>query len=80
MLTPSITEAPARRVVAEVVDRYEVPENVVKAVAHVRRVGIVDMYDRETVMLLAANLGHGEAMEWLVENRHLYFEALRRAD
>jgi len=56
-----------------------VPEGVVRAIQHVRRLGLVDMYDRETVMLLAANLGYGEEMEWLVMNRHLYFEALRRA-
>jgi hypothetical protein len=36
------------------------------------------MCDRETVMLLAAALGcEGEA-NWLVDHRHLYFEALER--
>lgn len=59
--------------------RY-VPDFVVDAITRVRRSGWRDMYDRETVMMLAATLGHGEAAEWLVERRHLYFIALRRSE
>lgn len=58
----------------------EIPDWVVEAIASVARSGWRDMYDRETVMMLAATLGHGDAAEWLVENRHLYFVGLRRAE
>lgn len=71
--------APQPRVLAKIVHERRVPESVVRAIGHVRRLGLVDMYDRETVMLVAANLGYAEEMEWLVMNRHLYFEALRRS-
>jgi hypothetical protein len=37
------------------------------------------MYDRETVLMLAATRGHEEAAEWLAMRRHLYFIALRQA-
>jgi hypothetical protein len=58
----------------------QVPDFVVEAIARVRRSGWRDMYDRETVMMLAATIGHREAAEWLVEHRHLYFIGLRRAE
>jgi len=68
----------------KIVDRThepaDVPPRVIDAVGFVRRLGWPDMYDRETVMVLAASFGFGEAAEWLVEHRHLYFEALRRAE
>ena len=58
----------------------QVPDFVVDAIARVRRWGWRDMYDRETVMMLAASIGEPDAAEWLVEHRHLYFIALRRAE
>jgi hypothetical protein len=71
------TVAPARQ--AHVLEQsFEPPPaEVLQALDHVRRTGLVEMYDRETVMLFAANLGHAEAAEWMVANRHLYFIALR---
>jgi hypothetical protein len=67
----------------KVVDRthepIDIPPRVIDAVGFVQRTGWRDMYDRETVMMLAATFGFGKEAEWLVENRHLYFEALRRA-
>jgi hypothetical protein len=80
MPTPT---ALAHDVADDVDSRHElrdVPERVVAAIAAVRRSGWPDMYDRETVMMLAATLGHGEAAEWLVEHRHLYFIGLRKAE
>jgi hypothetical protein len=61
-----------------VVSRSEcvIPGPVINAVRSVKERGWSDMYDRETVMMLAAALGHSEAAEWLVEHRHLYFLAL----
>jgi hypothetical protein len=58
-------------------DFEPIPDAVLKALDRVRMTRLIDMYDRETVMLLAAHLGYGEAMEWLVDHRHLYFVALR---
>ena len=74
--------APAARPRVEVLDPpcQPIPHAVLQALDRVRRTRLIDMYDRETVMLLAANLGYGEAMEWLVDNRHLYFIALRELD
>jgi hypothetical protein len=60
-------------------ENRQVPEFVVRAIARVRGTGWRDMYDRETVMMLAATIGQGDAADWLVEHRHLYFIALRRA-
>jgi hypothetical protein len=34
------------------------------------------MYDRETVMVIAAAIGFEAEAEWLVQHRHLYFIAL----
>lgn len=53
-----------------------VPAAVLEALDYVRKTRLIDMYDRATVMLLAANFGYSEAMEWMVEHRHLYFLAL----
>jgi hypothetical protein len=53
-----------------------VPESVLEALRFVRKTRLIDMADRETVMLIAAVHGHWEAMEWLVEHREVYFRAL----
>lgn len=56
----------------------EIPASVVAAVRAVRAVGWTDMFDRETVMVLAAALGFDGEANWLVDHRYLYFEALER--
>lgn len=53
-----------------------IPQGVLEALAFVRKTRLIDMADRETVMLIAAVHGHEEAMEWLVEHREVYFRAL----
>ena len=58
--------------------RY-IPSQVVEAVRDVEACGWRDMYDRETVLMLAATRGHAEAAEWLAMRRHLYFVALELA-
>lgn len=53
-----------------------IPTHVVAAVRDVELCGWRDMYDRETVLMLAASRGHEDAAEWLAARRHLYFVAL----
>ena len=59
-------------------ERHDVPPFVSDAIRTVRDSGWCDMWDRETVMMLAATYGHDNAAEWLAARRHLYFIALRR--
>jgi hypothetical protein len=61
-------------------ENRHVPDYVIRGIVRVRRSGWRDMYDRETVMMLAATIGQADAADWLVEHRHLYFIALRRAE
>jgi hypothetical protein len=56
-----------------------IPEPVVAALRDVEAAGWREMYDRETVLMLASSRGHREAAEWLSARRHLYFVALRRS-
>jgi len=55
--------------------RY-IPAHVLDAIRDVEAAGWNDMYDRETVLMLAASRGHADAAEWLAVRRHLYFKAL----
>ncbi len=79
MPTATIT-MPETSVIDTLHEIRAVPDFVLSAIDRVSRSGWRDMYDRETVMMFAATLGHGEAAEWLVEHRHLYFIALRRVE
>jgi hypothetical protein len=54
----------------------DVPADVVRAIGAVSARRLTDMYDRETVMMLAAAIGFEREAEWLVDHRHLYFIAL----
>ena len=64
--TPSVRLTPHRAV----------PPDVVQAIRAVSERRLTEMYDRETVMMLAAAIGFEAEAEWLVEHRHLYFIAL----
>lgn len=80
----SVLEAPRRPKIVDSFDEskhvtYEIPPTVAEGIRYVERSGWEDMYDRETVMVLAAASGYEEAAEWLVMNRHLYFIALDQA-
>lgn len=79
MPTATIT-SPNAAVIDSLHEIREVPEFVLSAIARVAASGWRDMYDRETVMMLAATFGYGDAAEWLVDHRHLYFIALRRVE
>ena len=57
-------------------EHRHVPADVIAAVRDVESCGWRDMYDRETVLMLAASRGHSDAAEWLAMRRHLYFVAL----
>ena len=54
----------------------DVPPDVVRAIRAVSERRLTEMYDRETVMVIAAAIGFEDEAEWLVEHRHLYFIAL----
>ena len=54
----------------------DVPPDVVRAIRAVSERRLTEMYDRETVMVIAAAVGFEDEAEWLVEHRHLYFIAL----
>lgn len=77
--------APARR--PKIIDsehesyheRSDVPPFVNDALRAVRDSGWRDMWDRETVLMLAATYGYDGAAEWLAARRHLYFIALAQA-
>lgn len=56
-----------------------IPRRVLRAIERVRGTGLTDMYDRETVMMLAAVFGFEAEAEWLLEHRHLYDMALEEA-
>jgi len=55
----------------------DVPAEVAHAIRAVSARRLTEMYDRETVMVLAATIGFEDEAEWLVEHRHLYFIALK---
>jgi hypothetical protein len=57
-------------------DDTELPQFVITAIQDVEESALTDMDDRETVLMFAAVLEHGEAAEWLSERRHLYSRAL----
>lgn len=54
----------------------DVPAGVVRAIRAVDARRLTEMYDRETVMVIAATIGFEDEAEWLVEHRHLYYIAL----
>jgi hypothetical protein len=57
-------------------DRTRLPRFVIAAIRDVEEADLTDMDDRETVLMFAAVLDHGDAAEWLSERRHLYPRAL----
>ena len=60
-------------------EERSVPAEIARAIRAVSGRNLTDMYDRETVMMLAAAIGFEAEAEWLVEHRHLYFIALELA-
>lgn len=60
-------------------DNTELPGFVIAAIQDVESRDLTDMDDRETVLMFAAVLDHGEAAEWLSDRRHLYRRALHEA-
>ena len=60
--------------------RADVPATVLEALRRVRDTGVTDMYQRDMVIVVARELGMGDASRWLAANRHLYFDALRQID
>lgn len=63
-------------------ERIEIPNDVIDALRCVeeQRLGELEMYDRENVILFTHVVGRESACDWLRTHRELYFEALRRAD
>lgn len=60
-------------------ERDEIPASALRALEYIEGLRIIDMYDRETVLMLAASFGHEDGAVWLAMNRHLYFIALEQS-
>jgi hypothetical protein len=81
MKTPLLTTVdPTALIPAPTHESREVPQEVLAAMALIRRFRLADMYDCERVIAVARTLGFEDGAAWLRANRHLYFLVLRRLD
>lgn len=54
------------------------PVPVLQALSFIRKTRLIDLYDREAVLSVAAAYGFSEAIDWMVAHREGYYRALAR--